>query len=376
MPATATESRENLPVLIVGGGPAGLATAASLARRGIACRVLERGNRLGYSWSNAYDSLTLHTGKHLSVLPGMRFPSGTPLFPSKDDFLRYLDEYARRHRVKVETDREVQRATREAGSWVVDCNGERIHAASLVMATGIMANPRAPDIPGRSRFAGRVLHSVEYRRPAEFVGRRVLMVGVGNSGGEIASELAHAGATVTVAVRSGANVVPRQIAGIPTQYLAFALRRLPRRGRLWIAERVQKVSEKKRGKPVLPRLPYSPLDAVPLIGFHLVDAIHEGLISVKLAGIQELTPNGVRFADGSEAPFDVVILATGFAAALDPLGDQVRRDAKGFALRSDRVASADQPGLYFVGHNYDATGGLANIRTDALDVAARIARSR
>jgi cation diffusion facilitator CzcD-associated flavoprotein CzcO len=376
MPAAALESKGVLPVLIAGGGPAGLATAASLARRGIAYRLLERGDRLGYTWSNAYDSLTLHTGKHLSVLPGLRFRSRTPLFPTKDDFLRYLDEYARLHRVKVETGREVQRVTRDADSWVADCNGERIRATNLVMATGIMANPRVPEIPARDRFGGRVLHSVEYRRPAEFVGHRVLMIGVGNSGGEIASELAHAGAQVTVAVRTGANVVPRQIAGIPTQYLVFALRRLPRRARLFIAARVQEMSEKKRGKPVLPRLPYSPLDAVPLIGFHLVDAIREGLISVKLAGIREFTPSGVRFADGSEQPFDAVIFATGFAPALDPLGDLVRRDAKGFALRSDRVASADQPGLYFVGHNYDSTGGLANIRTDALDVAARIARAR
>ena len=112
---------------------------------------------------------------------------------------------------------------------------------------------------------------------------------------------------------------------------------------------------------------------MPLIGFHLVDAIRAGLVTVRVGELAAFTPTGVRYADGSAEAFDVVLLATGFTAALDPLGALVRRDRQGFAMRSDRVTSADQPGLYFVGHNYDATGGLANIRTDARLAAERIA---
>jgi hypothetical protein len=126
---------------------------------------------------------------------------------------------------------------------------------------------------------------------------------------------------------------------------------------------------------VLPRPAYGPLDAIPLIGFHLVDAIRDRLVEVRGA-IDRLTASGARFADGktpAEERFDVVILATGFAPALAPLGQLIRVDAKGFALRNDRVTSADHERLHFVGHNYDATGGLFNIARDARLVAERIA---
>ena len=136
---------------------------------------------------------------------------------------------------------------------------------------------------------------------------------------------------------------------------------------------VGKLTELRRGKPVLPKPPYGPLDAIPLIGFHLVDAIRSGRIAVR-PGIAEMIETGVRFSDGVEESFDDIIFATGFAPALSPLGGRVRTDAKGFALRTDRVTSADQPGLYFVGHSYDTTGGLHNIRRDSALAAERIAR--
>lgn len=361
-------------VLIIGAGPAGLATAAGLTRRGVPYRLVERGPTLAYSWENTYDSLTLHTGRHMSTLPGQPYPGGTPIFPSRADFLSYLRSYATHFALRVETGLDVREVRRDGDDWLARANGTDLRTRSLVMATGIMAKPVMPSIPGRELFGGEVLHSVEYRRPGPFLGKRVLVVGVGNSGGEIGSELARAGVKVTVVVRSGANVVPRDIAGIPIQYLAYVLRGLPRAARAWVTERVRVMSERRRGPPVLPRPPWSTLDAIPLIGFHLVDAIRLGLVRVKVGSIGAFTSTGVRFADGELADFEVVIFATGFLPAIDALGTLVRRDQRGFALRSDRVASADQPGLYFVGHNYDVTGGLTNIRRDAEIVAARLAQ--
>ncbi|HJU75349.1 MAG TPA: NAD(P)/FAD-dependent oxidoreductase [Gemmatimonadaceae bacterium] len=362
-------------VIIVGAGPAGLATAASLRRRGIPYRLLERGDSLGYSWHNLYDSLRLHTGKHLSHLPGHRFGAGTSLFPSREEFVAYLHDYARHFQIPVETGQEVVRAERRDGGWRVHtAQGAAHDAATLVMTTGIIANPRRPVLPGEDRFRGRVLHSVEYRRPNDLIGRRVLVVGVGNSGGEIGAELAQAGAKVTVAVRSGANVVPLSLGGVPIQYIAYAMRALPRGARERIVEQVRRIMERKHGPAVLPRPGHSPLDAIPLIGFHLVDAIRQGLIAVRLAGVTSLTESGVRFSDGAEEEFDAVLLATGFAPALRALGDNVRTDAKGLAYRTDRVTSADRAGLFFVGHNYDSTGALSNIRRDARLVADRLAR--
>ena len=363
---------ERLPVVVVGGGPAGLATSSELRRRNIGHVVLERGESVGHSWMNVYDSLTLHTGKHLSSLPRMSFDRRVPLFPTRQHFVDYLHRYVEVLELPVETSREVTSVEREDDDWLVRTVRGDLQADAVVIATGIMAGPRIPAVPGRDRFRGRVMHSVEYRRPAGFEGRRVLVIGVGNSGGEIGSELANAGAKVTMAVRSGANVVPLAIGGIPIQYLAFAMRGLPAGVRRAIAGAVGRITEVRRGKPVLPTPAHGPLDSIPLIGFHLVDAIRAGRVTGR-GSVAEFVETGGRCTDGTEAPFDDVIFATGFTAAIGPLGSLVRTDAKGFALRTDRVTSADQPNLYFVGHSYDSTGGLYNIRRDAGLAAGRIA---
>ena len=363
---------ESVPVVVVGAGPGGLATSAELARVGIEHLVLERGDTIAHTWENLYDSLVLHTGKHLSALPRMKFSSSTPLFPTRAQFVAYLRAYADRFALPVRTGAEVTSVAREGDRWVLQTARGEVRAQVLVLATGIVASPRVPELRGRALFGGRVLHSVEYRRPDGYAGRRVLVVGVGNSGGEIGSELARSGAVVTVAVRSGANVVPLQLAGIPIQYLSFLVRRLPRVMQEVVVRAMALLARIRRGAPVLPRPAHSPLDAIPLIGFHLVDAIREGLVMVK-PGVDAFTARGVRFTDGSEGEFDDVILATGFTAALQPVQGLVRLDARGFARRRDRVISEDQPDLYVVGHNYDSTGGLYNIRRDSRLVAERLA---
>ncbi len=349
--------------VVIGAGPAGLATSRELLKRGVEHVVLERGN-VAESWSRLYDSLTLHTGKHMSHLPGMRFPRGTPLFLSRDRFLEYLHEYRRRFSLPIESGREVTSLERDGDGWRVTANGATAAAKAVVVASGIIANPRIPNLPGRDEYRGEVRHSITYRSPNEVRGKRVLVVGAGNSAGEIASELGREGIDTTVAVRSGANVVPLQILGIPIQYLAFMIRSLPKPAREVIVAAMRKVTELRNGPPVLPRPLVGPLDAIPLIGFRLVDAIRNGSVKLK-GGVERFTPAGVRFADGSEEPFDVVLLATGFRAAIGFLGPLVRTDERGFGMRRDRVISVDQPNLFFVGHNYDATGGLTNIRRDA-----------
>ena len=361
------------PVLIVGAGPAGLATAYELSRRGIPYRLFERGPSLGTSWVNAYDSLRLHTGRHMSTLPGVGYRNGTPLFPTRDQFVGYLNDYADRASLRVESGSEVTGLRREGDEWIAKANFADVRGSVVVMATGIMSNPLMPQIPGRDRFAGRIIHSVEYRRPDDYRGSRVLVVGVGNSGGEIASELGVAGADVTLLVRRGANVVPRTIAGVPIQYLAVGLRRLPRSVRARIASVVQRVSEIRVGPAVLPRPPWTALDAIPVIGFHLVEAIVAKKVAVQLGTVDHLDRSGAVFSDGTRREFDHIIMATGFAPALGPLGTLVRRDERGFALRTDNVTSADQPNLFFVGMRYDTTGALNNIKMDSQEVGRRLA---
>src|SRR5688572_15216121 len=365
-----------MKAVVIGAGPAGLATSRELLKRGDEHVVLERGD-VAESWSRLYDSLTLHTGKHMSHLPGMRFPRGTPLFLSRDTFLEYLPQYRRRFSLPIESGRDVTSLEREGDRWRVTANGETSAAKAAVVASGIISNPRIPQLPGMDEFRGEVRHSITYRRPDEVRGKRVLVVGAGNSAGEIASELGREGIDTTVAVRSGANVVPLQILGIPIQYLAFMIRTLPRPAREVIVSAMRKLTELRNGPPVLPRAAVGPLDAIPLIGFRLVDAIRNGSVKLR-GGVESFTPTGVRFADGTPdgttEPFDVVLLATGFRAALGFLGPLVQTDERGFGMRRDRVVSIDQPNLFFVGHNYDATGGLTNIRRDAPLAAEAVKR--
>ena len=352
--------------LIVGAGPAGLATSRELTRAGIDHVVLERGPSIAHTWENLYDGLVLHTGKHLSALPGMPFPAATPLFPTRQNFVDYLHRYADTFRVPVETNAEAVQVVRDGELWLVRTkDGTEKRARAVVMATGIVSNPQVPDMPHRDRFRGRVSHSIEYRRPEPFRGQRVLVVGAGNSGGEISAELAAAGAQVTVAIRSGVRVVPREMFGIPTQYLGFAISPLPRPAQRRLLALTGRLGEMVRGRSPLPPHTGAPkCSDIPLIGFHLTDAVRAGTIRLQ-GGVDSFTPEGVRFSDGTSEPFDHVMLATGFRASLGILRGLIRLDACGFASRVRRVVSPDQPNLYFVGQNYDVQGGLRNIARDA-----------
>lgn len=360
-----------LGAIVIGAGPAGLATSRELQRHGVEHVVLER-DGIGQSWTRLYDSLTLHTGRHMSGLPGLPFARGTPLFLSRDEFVAYLHRYHAHFRLPLRSGVAVETVRREADHWITGAGAASFRARALVIATGIISNPVTPALPGSDAFTGVMRHSATYRRPSDCAGKRVLVVGCGNSGGEIASELGRAGVDTTISIRSGANVVPLHILGIPIQYLSFGVRHLPRRIQELVLAAVNRLMEWRKGPPVLPRAGVSPLDAIPLIGFHLVDAIREGAVKVR-GGIDHLTASGVFFAPGEEEPFDEIIFATGFRAAIGFLAPLVTFDARGFASRSDRVRSADQPDLYFVGHNYDTTGALFNIRLDARRVAAAVA---
>ena len=357
--------------LVVGAGPAGLATSRELSRRGVSHVVLERGDQVGQTWAHLYESLVLHTAKRLSELPDLAFPPGTSLFPTRVDFLAYLHRYAETFRVPVETQVEVASLRRAEGVWLArTTHGVEIQACAVVVATGIVSNPYVPEIPQRGLFRGRVLHSVDYRRPDSFAGRRVLVVGAGNSAGEISVELARAGADVTLAARTGASVVPRTILGIPVQYFALILASLPRTVQRAAATMMTAASALGGGIAMPPSQPGS-CPNFPLIGFHLVDALRARTIRLK-GGVTEFTSSGVRFADGSEEPFDDVVLATGYNAAIGMLRDGVHLDECGFGRRRNQVVSVDQPDLYFVGHNYDIRGALFNIGRDAPLAAARV----
>jgi cation diffusion facilitator CzcD-associated flavoprotein CzcO len=366
-------TEEHSEVVVIGAGPAGLATAYYLSQRGIQHIVLERGDQVGNTWAHLYDSLTLHTGKHLSSLPGMPFPSGTPLFPSRQQFVDYLHLYARQFHLQIKTRCDVENLEANHGAWHVTSSQGNFIARAVVMATGIVTTPFIPKFKDESRYGGSLRHSVEYKNPQPYLGQRVLVVGAGNSGSEIANELVECGVSVTLAIRSGVHVVPLKLFGAPIQYWSVALQSLPEPVQFLILKIFGKITKLVVGNSPLPNPRCTILEKPPVIGLKLVQYIKNGRMSLQ-GNIAEFTETGVIFDDGTAREFDHVILATGYRAALGSLQGLVHLDERGFARR-ERVASLDQPGLYFVGHNYSAVGALLNIRRDALLVAEMIAQT-
>ena len=362
-------------VVIVGAGPGGLAVSQQLAARRISHVVVEKGDHAAWMWSQVYDSLRLHTGKHLSSLPGMPFPKGTPLFPNRSQFTAYLQSYAEHFQLPIRTGVEATGLDRDDGAWVLNTTRAVYGAGIVVVATGIMSSPVLPAFPGVEAYTGQLFHSAEYRRPDERLGESILVIGIGNSAAEISSELANTGRQVTLSVRSGATVIPRTIAGIPSQYFGWAMSWLPgpfQRGSVRFTGQLGGLL--KRREVTLPRKGDVPqCQDVPVVGHAILDHLNAGRVRLR-PGVAEFTARGVRFIDGTEWQGDTLVMATGYRSAMEWMGKYGARDRCDFALRKGRVKSADHPDLYFMGHNYDGRGGLYNIRIDAKHIARQVAR--
>ena len=189
-------------VIVVGAGPAGLAVAYELQRRGVPYRVLER-SRIGEAWRNHYDRLHLHTLKQLSALPGLPMPHSYPRFASAAQFRTYLEAYAQQLQLDVTCGVDVERATPNADGWQIETSQGQVNGDVLVAASGIWSTPHMPQIRGMEEFGGTIIHSREYRNATPFRHKRVLVVGAGNSGSEIAVDLHENGALASIAIRDG-----------------------------------------------------------------------------------------------------------------------------------------------------------------------------
>ncbi len=360
-------------VVIVGAGAAGLATAACLRRRSVGAEVLEASPEAGHSWASTYDTLRLHTVRRFSGLPLYPMPRGYPRYASRDQMVAYLRDYAAHFGIQPHFGTEVVRAERVEDGWRVETRaGDEWHARVLVAASGIYANPYAARYPGQETYTGTLIHSSQYRNAAAFKGQRVLVVGAGNSGAEIAVDLMQGGARVTVAIRQGVNAVPLSLLGVPIQYWALLVERAP--GLMSaLAPVMLRRSEARLRRAGIPKSPEPVLQAhgIPIIGLRLLDGARAGKIAIAGA-VERFEPRGVRYVDGKNAEYDAIILATGFLPALGYLNGLVTLDERGFPAR-DGVRSLDHPDLFFVGLRYTVAGTLNNIRRDAPVAAERIA---
>lgn len=221
---------EAVDVVVVGSGPAGLAAAGEVKRRGLSVVVLERGDTIAARWRSRYLGLRLNTFRAYSHLPGSRLPLDAGRYAPLEGFVASLEDYARRRDLDVRCGVDAQRVERgEAGGWRVISSDDGWSSPNVVVATGWDAEPRLPEWAIDSPFHGQFLHTSELRDPRAFSEQRVLVVGAGNSGIDVAGLLARAGAEVTVSMRTPPNVFPRDWLGVPLGLMVLTAEHFPTR---------------------------------------------------------------------------------------------------------------------------------------------------
>jgi len=372
------ERPDRSEVLIIGAGPAGLATGACLRRAGIPFLLLEREDRVGAAWHRHYESLHLHTDKAHSSLPYFSYAKDIPRYPSRLQVIEYLEAYARRFELKPVFGENVEWASLEDGHWYTATQNSSYISQYLVVATGYTGQPKIPRWSGQDSYRGEVLHSSRYRNGEPYRGRTVLVVGFGNSGGEIAIDLCEHGARTCLAVRDPVNVIPRDLLGVPVLTISIAMSKLPPR----LADALTAPIVRNRYGDItslgLEKTAFGPFTqvgqkvTVPLVDVGTIDLIRQGRIMV-CPGIERFTERGVIFTDGSELDCDAVILATGFRPAVNSFMPNSRALGQDGIPRSTG-GKAELPGLFFCGFYLTPTGMFREIAFEAKKIARAIAK--
>ncbi|MFI7364703.1 flavin-containing monooxygenase [Streptomyces sp. NPDC050149] len=379
-----TDITEDRPVYVIGGGPGGLAAAAALREQGVRAVVLEKSADVGASWRRHYDRLHLHTTRRWSALPGLPMPRRFGRWVSRDDVVRYLEKYVEHHELEVVTGVEVSRIDRAADGtgWRLTATGGReLTGRAVVVATGYNHTPRIPDWSGRDTFTGELLHASDYRNPAPYAGQDVLVVGVGNTGAEIAVDLVEGGASrVRLAVRTVPHIVRRSTAGWPAQATGILVRRLPvalvdRAGGLMARVAVPDLAEQGLPRPDTGLYSRVKDGAIPVQDVGLIDAVKGGRV-VPVAAVESFDKDAVVLADGTRITPDAVIAATGYLRALEPLvGHLGVLDARGRPVAHGGRTPKQAPGLYFTGFTNPISGMFREMALDAQKIAKRLART-
>lgn len=380
-----TDRTDDRPVYVIGGGPGGLATAAALRARGVRAVVLEKSDRVGASWRGHYDRLHLHTTRRWSALPGLKMPRKFGRWVGRDDVVRYLEKYTEHHELEVVTGVEVTRvdpAPDDSGDWQLTATGGRVlRGRAVVVATGFNHTPRIPDWPGRDTFTGELLHAAAYRNPGPYADKDVLVVGIGNTGAEIAADLAEGGASaVRIAVRTAPHIVRRSTAGWPAQATGILVRRLPvrlvdRAGGVMAKIAVPDLTDRGLPRPATGLYSRVREGAIPVQDVGLIDAVKSGRVT-PVATVASFDQDTVVLADGTRITPDAVIAATGYHRALEPLlGHLDVLDGRGRPVTHGGRSPKGAPGLYFTGFTNPISGMLREMALDAEKIAKRVARA-
>jgi indole-3-pyruvate monooxygenase len=363
--------------LIIGAGPAGLAVAACLKKRGASFVIVERATKVGWSWRHHYDRLHLHTVKNHSALPYLDFPAQTPRYPSRDQTIAYLEQYANHFGLSPQFGEEVDSVTACGQGWITTTKDRVYHSKQVIVATGYNAIPHVPTWPGQERFRGRILHSSEYRNGKQFCGQSVLVIGFGNSGGEIAMDLHEHGAHVTMSVRGAVNVIPREILHLSIVTVSIALSRLPARLADALAAPLLRLTIGDLSKLGFRKAAAGPItqiksrSRVPLIDIGTIGFVRAGQIEIR-SGVRSMSEAHVLFEDGCLRGFDAIVLATGFRPGIERFLQQHNDVLKDRARGESRVIG--DAGLYFCGFFVSPTGMLRDIAMEARWIAEHVTR--
>ena len=382
--STPSASPSGHPVHVIGGGPAGLSVAYALRARGVRAVVLEKADDVGASWRRHYDRLHLHTTRRLSALPGLPMPRRFGRWVARDDVVRYLEKYAEVHELEVVTGVEVSRVERtpDGTGWLLRATGGReLTGAAVVVATGYNHTPYVPDWPGLDTYTGDFTHAGAYRAPGPYAGRDVLVVGVGNTGAEIAVDLVEGGASrVRLAVRTAPHIVRRSTAGWAAQYTGVLVRRLPVGVVDRLARPMAKLSVPDLSAHGLPRpdtglYSRAKAGAIPVQDVGLIDAVRKGRVEV-VAAVEGFEDGKVVLADGTRISPEAVVAATGYVRALEGLvGHLGVLDAQGRPLAHGARVPEQAPGLYFTGFTTPISGTLREVAIDAEKIAKAIVKN-
>jgi len=350
-----SKGSEKFDVVVVGGGQAGLAVGFHLARRNINFVVLDSHGRIGDSWRRRWNSLHLFTPARLDGLPGMPFPDRPTALPTKDEMADYLERYAEHHKLPVRVDTHVEALSREEDGFILTAGDRRFEADQVVVATGAWPVPNRPDLAAELDPSIAQLHSAEYRDPSQLQDGNVLVVGAGNSGGEIAMD-ACTHHKVWLAGRPTGTVPPRVLYSRPVWWIGTRLLTMNTpMGRRLAAQ------ARSRGTP--------------LVRLRERDFVTAGIKRVpRVEGVEGGKP---RLSDGSTLDVRNVVWCTGFKHDFSWI--KLPATAGGGIPAHERGVVLSQPGLYFVGlpFQFRASSALiGGVGSDADYIAARIAGSR
>ena len=340
---------------VIGAGAAGLAALAHLLEAGFDVDCIERNATVGGHWHTDYESLHLITSRDVSGFVGFPMPKDFPVYPSRDQMRAYLQSYADakglmekiRFGVSVESARPTGRAGLD-GWDVRTSDGATTHYDGVVVANGHLWDPNVAEFPGE--FIGRSMHSSQYRSISDIVGRRVLVIGSGNSGCDLAVDVANARLDSFIAVRRGQTFQPKAMFGRPRAELKW-LAKLP----LALNERVSRLLvDIVVGKPSayagLPEPETRNLNKqAPVVNNLLLYWIHHGRITV-VPGVTRFEGHTVHFVDGTQRDFDTVLYATGFNVSFPFLDDDLFTWRDGAPLRTaGMVLPVGVENLFFIG---------------------------